>query len=94
MKRRIPAQTVEVCDICGRDGYLQTCLACGGRYCLLHNAYISGCIHSCDVCRKCSDDKRVIAVARKFAPRITRILKLRDAEFKALKIKYKKPHIT
>lgn len=35
MKQTIPAKTVEVCDLCHREAYLQSCAACGRQFCLL-----------------------------------------------------------
>lgn len=87
MMQKIPAKEIEVCDICGRGGYLMTCKACRGRYCLMCDATITGCIHALDVCRTCGDRPEVITIAEKYAPKITAILKIRDAELSQLKIK-------
>lgn len=81
MKITVPQKEVELCDCCSRDGFLQTCKACGGRYCLLCDAYLPGCIHRPDVCRKCCDNEQVKAIADKYAPKLLEILKARDAEF-------------
>ena len=79
-----PAQQIEVCDCCGRDGYLQTCKACGGKYCIIHNAIITGCIIEVPVCRKCQGRPDVLAIVEKYAPLINAPRKERDAEISAL----------
>ena len=84
MKTTIPAKEVELCDICHRDGYLMTCKACGGRYCLLCDAIITGCVHKLDVCRKCGDSEPVQAIAKKYVPQLVAVLKARDAELAQL----------
>lgn len=81
-----PAQEIEVCDCCGRDGYLSECRACGGKYCLLHEAIITGCIITVPVCKKCQDREDVMAIVKKYAPLINGPRKDRDAEISALNI--------
>lgn len=85
MKITIPSKETEVCDICGRDSYLQTCKACGGRYCLTCDSIITGCVHKLDVCRKCGKTEAVMAIAEKYAPRFVRVIKARDEELAALR---------
>lgn len=72
-------KTVEVCDFCGRDGYLQTCIRCGRRYCLTDHAIVAGCWVKPDVCRDCGGDEVVKEICRKYADLITPILKKRDS---------------
>ena len=91
MIRKVPEKEIEVCDICHRDGYLMTCKACGGRYCLMCHATITGCIHRVDVCRKCGESARVVAIAEKYAPRLVAILKERDAELAQLSNRQAEP---
>ena len=87
MKIKIPAREdteTEVCDICHRGGYLQTCKACGGKFCIIHDDYVPGCIHKLDICRTCSDRPEVITIAANFAPKIKAVLNERDAELAKL----------
>ena len=85
MIKEIPAKQVECCDCCGRDGYLMTCKACCGKYCLLCDAIITGCVHKLDVCRKCGETESVKAIAQNYVPKLVAILKERDAELENLK---------
>jgi hypothetical protein len=80
VKISVPATEVEVCDVCHREGYLQTCIFCGGRYCLLCRGRIPGCIHTVDVCSTCAKDKAVLGIAAKHAPLINAAIMARDAE--------------
>lgn len=84
MKIEQPSKTVEVCDICRRGGFLQTCLVCGGRYCLTCDAIIAGCWVKPAVCRTCSKSQKVEDIVLKYAGRITPVIKLRDAALKRL----------
>lgn len=84
MIRKVPEKEVEVCDLCGRDGYLQTCKACKGRYCLTCDAIITGCVHKLDVCRACGKKPEVLAISEKYVPQLVAVLKSRDAELAEL----------
>jgi len=79
-----PAQEIEVCDICGRDGYLKTCKACGGKYCLLHNAIIPGCVIEVPVCQKCRAREDVLAIVKKYSPLIDHPRRQRDRDISSL----------
>lgn len=88
MKRKRPAEVVDVCDICERESsslFLEKCKACGKEYCVTCRAIISGCVHTVDVCMKCSHREEVRIIAKKYAPRIQRILDKRDEELEELK---------
>lgn len=84
MKVEIPAQVKEVCDICGRDCVLTTCIVCGKRYCLICHCYLAGCMVRPDVCRKCDDREDVKRIATAYGKEIFGVCKRRDAELKAL----------
>lgn len=62
-----PAETIEVCDTCGRDGYLKECVSCGGMYCLVHEGIIPGCMIEPGVCVGCSDIEEVKAIVAEYA---------------------------
>lgn len=85
MKTQVPAHEVEVCDICYCAGLLETCKACGCRYCLMCDALVAGCIHSMDVCKNCGESAVVQEIARKYAPQILAVLKKRDSELRKAK---------
>jgi hypothetical protein len=78
MKIKVPSKTVEVCDICKREGVLETCLICDKQYCLLCDCYLPGCMIRPDVCNKCDDREDVKAVVEKYSKDFVRIDKLRD----------------
>lgn len=84
MKVSIPAQEKEVCDHCGRDGVLTTCLVCGKQYCLLCDCYLPGCMVRPDVCKKCDDRDDVKALSERYGKRLHKICVARDKEMRAL----------
>lgn len=81
MKITIPSKETEVCDRCRREGYLQSCIVCGDKFCLTCEGIICGCVHETDVCKKCENEPAVLAVVKKYVPRFMRVVKARDAEF-------------
>jgi len=87
MKVKRPAAEVEVCDTCGRDGYLQTCLVCGGQYCLTCHTTMVGCWITVDVCQDCSGRDDVRGIVARAADKITPIIMRRKASLKRLKSK-------
>ena len=84
MKVTLPAEDIEVCDRCRRDGYLQQCPVCGGQFCLTCHGIIAGCWVDPDVCRGCARRPDVQAVVERHAAAITPIIKRRTADLKAL----------
>jgi len=83
MKKTIPQKEVEVCDYCGRDGYLVTCIFCNGRFCLSHGkAIIAGCVHQVPVCQKCGENETVLEIVYRHAPLIDNAIQKRDAEIR------------
>lgn len=85
-KRRVEARTVTVCDVCGRqEGYLQTCIACGREFCLICDTTIVGAGVSPDVCRGCPQMEQVQALCDRYAPKLAKLVKARDAEIAALR---------
>lgn len=85
MKVTKPAEEIEVCDICHRDAYLQTCIVCGGRYCLTHQAIIPGCWVKPIVGRCCQDRDDVQAIVARFSERITPMIEARAVALRALR---------
>ena len=85
MRKRVPAKTVTVCDVCHReDGYLTECIVCGKEYCLLCKCCIPGCMMAPDVCKECDDREDVQKVCAKHAPKFGKVLKRRDDELRGL----------
>lgn len=80
MKKTLPPREVELCDCCHREGYLETCKFCGGMYCLLCRAVISGCAHQVDVCRNCETNPKLLTIIEKYVPLIVSVLEARDIE--------------
>lgn len=78
MKQKVPARTVEVCDTCGRDGYMQKCTLCRGDYCLTCRAIIVGCIVEVPVCRKCGSRDDVKSIVDKYAAMIEPVIRKRN----------------
>lgn len=85
MKVKVPAKTVEVCDFCNGEGFLQKCLCCSKQYCLTCDGTIGGCWVSPDVCKSCADLDSVRKVVANYADQITPIVKRRDAALRKLK---------
>ena len=81
MKIKIPAKTVEACDICGDPkggGLLTKCVICGKEYCYTCEAIMCGCIHQPQICKKCGDNEKVKATVDRFAKPIMAVLRKRD----------------
>jgi hypothetical protein len=89
MKTEIPARTAEVCDRCHREGFLQTCIRCGGRYCLTCDGIVAGCVVSPDVCRECSHDPVVVKLCEEYSPKLQKLVEERDAKIGKAKKKTK-----
>lgn len=79
-------KTVEVCDLCGREAYLQTCLCCQRRFCLTCDCTIYGCIVGPTVCKSCGKTDAVRAVCARYAEELVPILKRRNVDLKKLKV--------
>ena len=84
MKVSIPAKETEVCDHCGREGHLTTCLVCGKQYCLICHCYLPGCMVRPDVCKKCDDREDVKKISAAWGKKILTLTNKRDAELSAL----------
>lgn len=83
MKRKVPAKTIDVCDICEREtGLLETCLICGKQYCTLCDSFLPGCMIHPNVCKKCDDRDDVKKIVERYSKDFVRISKLRDAALK------------
>jgi hypothetical protein len=90
MKITIPLKEIEVCDRCFREGYLQSCIVCGGKFCLTCEGIICGCAHKTRVCKPCADEPSVLEVVKKYVPRLVRIIAARDAELAGIGAAVKK----
>jgi len=84
VKIQKPAAEIEVCDICHREGYLQTCLVCRARYCMAHRAIIAGCWVGVFACINCQDRDDVREIVERHAAQITPIIEARRAELAGL----------
>lgn len=82
MKLKIPATTVEACDICGQakgGGLLTRCVVCRKEYCYTCEAIMCGCIHQPEICKPCGENAKVRAVVDRFTKPLMDILRKRDA---------------
>lgn len=84
MKKRIPAQTLEVCDFCHSDGYLQECWVCSRQFCLVHQGTVAGSYGFTRLCPECSSRDDVKAICDKWAKKLQRLFGQRDGELQAL----------
>lgn len=73
-------KTVEACDFCEREGYLQTCVACRKRYCLSCHGIVPGCWVAPNLCGTCDERTDVREVVKRHAEKITPIVAQRDKE--------------
>ncbi len=83
-------KTVEVCDLCGREGCLTTCIGCGKRYCLIDDCTIPGCMVSPPCCKDCGGNQAIIDVCERYGKLIADRVKDRDIAI-AKMMKQKKP---
>ena len=81
MKKEIPSEVVDVCDICkSQKTYLEKCIVCGKEYCNICEAVMSGCMHQPDICKDCGKDEHVKFVVHKYAKNIFDIVNYRTQE--------------
>lgn len=86
MRVKVPAKTVEVCDICGRQTtILEKCIVCKKDYCVVCVAYLPGCYIAPDVCKKCDDRPDVVKAVARYSAAFAKLYKLRDLALKKLK---------
>jgi len=88
MKIKIPAKTVDACDICERPssiGLLDTCVVCRRKYCHTCEAIMAGCIHQPDVCKTCGALPKARETVERFAYPLLDVLKQRDKALSKLK---------
>lgn len=79
MKIKIPAKTVEACDICQHEGcFLRRCLVCQREFCLTCQAIMAGCMIQPKVCKECDDRDDVRAVVERYSHDFVKTYKLRD----------------
>ncbi len=88
MKLKIPAKTIEVCDVCQRENssWLTDCTVCVKKYCLLCRAIIAGCVHEVDICKRCGDLDEVREVVDKFVKPLLKVLDERSKALKRIKL--------
>lgn len=86
-KITVPEKEVEVCDRCENDGFLQTCIVCGDRYCLGCQGHVGGSWHGPDLCRQCAHRDDVIDLVQQYARQMTPIFQKRDAALKRMRRK-------
>jgi hypothetical protein len=67
MKKKIN-KTVEVCDFCEKEGWLQTCVVCRRKYCILHKAVIIGDVFSQQICKGCENREDIKKIIKKYFP--------------------------
>lgn len=84
MKVKQPAREVEVCDFCGREGFLQACTVCGKSFCLICEAVIGGCVVSTRVGKCCGKREDVANVVERYAQQFQPIVRRRAAALKKL----------
>jgi hypothetical protein len=85
MKKKVPAKTVDVCDVCHREsGFIETCIVCGGEYCISCRAIMCGCVHEVDACLDCGKLPIVQDVVERYVPRLMKVLNLREEALKRL----------
>jgi hypothetical protein len=79
--RKIAEYEARVCDFCFRENqYLRTCIRCGREFCLTCNGIIPGCGIAPKTCRDCSGSHDVQRLCDQYAPKLSEILKERDAK--------------
>ena len=80
-----PAQTVDVCDFCKREGqFLQSCDVCGREFCLIDEGTVTACWGFTQLCRECAGREDVQKICRKYADQLTPIYRKRKAALKRL----------
>lgn len=84
MKVTVPEKTVEVCDCCNREGFLQTCEVCQIAYCLTCEGLVIGSGGFTRLCRKCSERDEVKALCERYAEQLRPIYRKRSAALKRL----------
>lgn len=85
MKIKVPAKTVEACDICERQSVgclLTKCVVCSKNFCHTCEAIMAGCIHQPHLCRRCGKIESVRNIVNKFAPKLLSVLDRRDEELR------------
>ena len=81
-----PARTVEVCDFCQREGYLQPCDVCGRMFCLTHKGTVAGSWGFTTLCTECAGREDVGIVCAEYAKRLTPIFEERRIALRALRV--------
>lgn len=84
MKTTIPEKTVDVCDFCHREGYLETCDVCGRQFCLIDNGIVAGSYGSMDICKECARRDDVHKVCERYAKQLKPIYKRRMTALRRL----------
>ena len=71
-------KTIEVCDLCQREGSLAECTRCHCLYCIMCDSVIPGCVVRAKVCNKCGVDPKVIKICDQYAVKLIAIIQDRD----------------
>ena len=79
MKIKIPAKTVEACDLCKNEtSALETCTVCGKQFCYMCHPYLPGCMIQPHVCKECDDREDVKKLVERYSHDFVKIFKLRE----------------
>ncbi len=84
MKKTIPKKTVNVCDFCQHEGFLETCHVCGRQFCLSHQGIVGQSWGYTTLCHKCSERDDVQDVCCRYAKQLTPLFAERDDRLKRL----------
>lgn len=79
MKVTKPAETVEVCDICGQRDHLKDCDVCGRQFCLSHEGIVGQCWGFTCLCCECVEHESVQKICKRYADLLTPIFEERRA---------------
>ena len=84
MKITQPAKSVDVCDRCENEGYLQACVVCGAQFCLRCQTTMAGCWVQPKVCMACAKRGDVRAIVAAAADEMTPIINKRREDLARL----------
>jgi len=84
MKTTIPKRSIEVCDFCQHDGYLQRCDVCIRSFCLAHKGTVWQSWGFTQVCWECAQRDDVQAICDRYAKQVTPVFRKRNAALKRL----------
>lgn len=85
MTKTLPRRKVQVCDFCGSDGFLQTCLCCSKDFCLVCEGIVEGCFVTPRICQKCDDNACIRELCREYSKPIAKLVRQRDKRISRVK---------